>query len=67
MNNAISDELPLDVLQGIRQEHLRRKARKCVHYFATAQHFYQKAKSYRDINNDNVEKKEEEDVEAREE
>lgn len=44
--NASTDDLPLDVLNGIRQEHLRRKARKCIHYFATARHFYEKAKSF---------------------
>lgn len=46
--NASTEELPTDVLNGIRQHHLRRKARKCIHYFATARHFYDKAHEYSD-------------------
>merc|ERR1719219_155 len=56
----------MDVLQGIRQEHLRRKARKCVHLLATAQHFHEKAKSYQNIKPKEVSKEVvEEDVEAK--
>jgi len=47
--NASMDELPSDVLDGIRQHHLRRQARKAIHYFATAKHFYEKAKSFSNV------------------